>query len=108
MADKVLINIGYLSSDIRPLCIIIKEIKSYTDHMNILANNKEFLRYTEIWNKIVNLVNEKFNKRGLYNKSTHNEHIKTNICPYNEDFHGNKKLAQDEYYGNSIYNRIYL
>ena len=40
--------IGYLSDGFRPLCIIIKEIKLYTDHMNILANNTEFLKYTEI------------------------------------------------------------
>ena len=33
--------------------------------MNILANNKEFLKYIEIWNKIKDLFNEKFNKRGL-------------------------------------------
>ena len=32
--------IGYLSDDFRPLCIIIKEIKLYTDRVNILADNK--------------------------------------------------------------------
>ena len=95
--------IGYISNDFRPLCIIIKEIKLYTDHMNILADNKEFSKYTEIWNKIVNLFYEKFNKRGLYNNPTHNnEHIKTKISPYNENFHGNKKHTKDKYYGNSI------
>ena len=35
--------IGYLNDDFRPLCVTIKEIKLYTDHMNISANNKEFL-----------------------------------------------------------------
>ena len=94
--------IGYLRDDFRPLCIIIKEIILYTDHMNILADNKEFLKYTEIWNKILDLFNKKFNKRGLYNKPTHNEHVRTKICPYNENFHGNKKRTKDEYYGNSI------
>ena len=85
--------IGYLSNDFRPLCIIIKEIKLYTDHM----------KYTEIWNKIVNLFYEKFNKRGLHNNPTHNnEHIETKISPYNENFHGNKKLTKDKYYDNSI------
>ena len=49
--------IGYLSDDFRSVCIIIKERKLYTDHMNILANNKESLKYTEIWNKIVDLFN---------------------------------------------------
>ena len=33
--------IGYLSGGFKPLCIIIKEIKLYTDHMNILAINKK-------------------------------------------------------------------
>ena len=32
----------------------------------------------------------------------HNEYIKTKIIPYNENFHGNKKLSKDEYYGHSI------
>ena len=32
--------IGDLSDDFRPLCIIIKEIKLYTDRVNILADNK--------------------------------------------------------------------
>ena len=32
--------IGYLSGGFRPLCIIIKDIKLYTNHKNILANNK--------------------------------------------------------------------
>ena len=40
--------IGYLSGSFRPLCIIITEIKLYTDHLNILANSKEFLKYIEI------------------------------------------------------------
>ena len=60
--------------------------------MNILANNKECLKYNEIWNKIVDLFNEKFNKRERYNRAVYNnEYIKTKTCPYNEDFYGNKK-----------------
>ena len=38
-------DIGYISGGFRPPCIIIKEIKLYTDHMNILTNNKEILKY---------------------------------------------------------------
>ena len=63
--------------------------------MNILADNKEFLKYTEIWNKIVDLFNAKCNKRGLYNKPTYNDYIKTKISPFNKGFHGNKKLTKD-------------
>ena len=64
--------IGYLRGGFKPLCIIIKEIKLYTDHINILANNKEFLKYIEIWNKIESLFNAKFNKRGFYNRPVYN------------------------------------
>ena len=71
--------------------------------MNILANNKEFLKCIEIWNKIVDLFNEKFNRRGVYNKPVYdNEYIRTKISPFNENFHGNLKLTKDEYYFNSI------
>ena len=46
--------------------------------MNILANNKEFLKYIEIWNQIKDLFNEKFNKRRLHNKPAYNnEFIRT-------------------------------
>ena len=72
--------IRHFHDDFRPLQIIIKEIKLYTDYMNILAN-KEFLKYIEIWNKNVDLFNRKHNKRGLYNKPTYNnEYISTKIC----------------------------
>ena len=37
--------------------------------MNILANDIEFLKYIEIWDKIEALFNEKFNKRRLYNNT---------------------------------------
>ena len=61
--------IRYLSGGFRPLCIIIKDTKLYTNHMNILADNKEFLKYTEIWNKIKSLFNEKFDKKGCITDS---------------------------------------
>ena len=34
--------------------------------------------------------------------SIYNECLKNKISPYSEDFHGNKKLTKDEYYGHSI------
>ena len=71
--------------------------------MNILSNNKEFLKYIEIWNKVKFLFNEKFNKRGLCNRPVYNnEYIKTKISPYNDVFKGNKKLTKEEYYCYSI------
>ena len=39
----------------------------------------------------------------MHNKPVYNnEYIKTKISPYNENFHGNKKLTKYEYYGRSI------
>ena len=36
--------IAYLSGGLRPLHIIIKNIKLYTDRMNVLANDSELLK----------------------------------------------------------------
>ena len=50
--------IGYVgSTSFRSLHIIIKNIKLYTDDMNVLANNNELLKYIEIRNKIETLLN---------------------------------------------------
>ena len=77
--------IGYVgSTGFRPLYIIIKKIKLYTNHMNVLADNGEVLKCIEIWDKIDN-----------------DKYIKTKRSPYNENFH-DKKLRKVEYYGHSI------
>ena len=96
--------IGYVgSTGFRPLHIEIrKKIKLYTNHMNVLADNKELLKYIKIWDKIVDLFNKKHNKKVLYNNTIYNKCIKTKISLYNEKFHGNKKLTKDKYYGNSM------
>ena len=95
--------IAYLSGGFRPLHIIIKDIKLYTNHMNVLANDNELLKYIEIWNKIEYLFNKKFNKKEFYSKPTfNNKYIKTKINLYNKNFQGNKKLIKDKYYGHSI------
>ena len=87
--------IGYLSGGFKPLCFITKEIKLYTDHMNISANNKEFLKYIEIWNNIEALFNEILNIRGLYNRPVYNnEYIRTKISQYNYVFKGKKNLQR--------------
>ena len=70
--------------------------------MNVLADNKEFLKYIKICDKILDLFNKKHNKRVLCNNTIYNERIKTKISPYQEKFHSNKKLTKDKYYGNSI------
>ena len=43
--------IAYLSGGFIPLHIVIKNIKLYTDRMNVLAIDNELLKYIEIWNK---------------------------------------------------------
>ena len=71
--------------------------------MNVLANDNELLKYTEIWNKIEALFNKKFNKKGFYIKPVYNnEYIKTKIKSCNENFRGNKRLTKDKCYGHSI------
>ena len=40
--------ISYLSDGFRPLCINIKNRKLYTNHMNVLANDNELLKYIKI------------------------------------------------------------
>ena len=95
--------IAYLSGSFKPLHTILKDTKLYTNHINVLANNNELLKYIEIWNKIESLFNKKFNKKGLYSKPTYiNESIKTKISSYNENIYDFKKLTKDEYCGHSI------
>ena len=95
--------IAYLRGGFKPLHIIIKDIKLYTKHMNDLANDNELLKHIEISNKIEALFNKKSNKQGFHSKLTYNnEYIKTKLSPYNEDFHGNKRLIKDKYFGHSI------
>ena len=57
--------IAYLSGGFKPLHIIIKDIKLYTNHMNVLANDNELLKYIEIWNKIEFLSNKNLIKKGF-------------------------------------------
>ena len=53
----------YIYSGFIPLYIVIPQINFYTNYINILANDKEFLKYIEIWNKIKDLFKNLFNKR---------------------------------------------
>ena len=95
--------VGYLSDLFRPLHIIIKETKLYTNYGNTLADNIDFLKDIEIFSKIKDLFNEKFNKRGYSKNLMHNkEYIKPKISPFNKNFHGNKKFIKNKYYGNSV------
>ena len=53
--------IAYLTGGFKPLHIIIKDIKLYTNHMNVLSNDNELLKNIEIWSKIESLFNKTFN-----------------------------------------------
>ena len=87
--------IPYSNGGLRPLHIIIKDIKLYANRVNFLASDNELLKYIEIWNKIESLFNKKFNKNGFHSKPVYNEYIKTKISSYNENFHDFKKLTRD-------------
>ena len=64
--------IGYVrSTGFRPLHIIIKNIRLYTNHMNVLANDNESLKYIKMWSKIKALL-----KKTLYNRPVYNKYIK--------------------------------
>ena len=50
----------------KPLHTITEKKKLYTNHMNVLADNGEVLKYIEIWDKIEALFNKKFNNKPVY------------------------------------------
>ena len=64
---------------ILPLCIVIPQITLYTNYINISANEKEFLKYIEIWDKIKNLFKNLFNKMFDSEPIYNNEFIRTKI-----------------------------
>ena len=69
--------IAYSNGGLRPLHIIIKDLKLYTNHMNVLANDNQLLKYIEIWNKIVVLFNGvALNKKGFHSDPAHNNEYK--------------------------------
>ena len=54
--------------------------------MSFLVNDAELLiKYTEIWNKITDLINKKFDSEPVYN----NKYINTKIKLYNNDIKTN-------------------
>ena len=79
--------IAYLNGGFKQLYITIKNIKLYTNDMNVLANDNELLKYIEIWKNIESLfngvaLNRKFNKKGFHSKLVYNnEYIVTRISP---------------------------
>ena len=95
--------ISYLSDGFNPLRINTKNIKLYTNHMNVLANDNKLLKYIKIWNKIETLFNEvALNKKGFHCDHINNKYIKTKISSYNENFHDFQKLVKNEHCDHSV------
>ena len=77
--------IGYLHDDdfIRPLCIIIPQVSGYIKYFDNGGENMSFriedervyLKYTEICNKIKNSLGIKFHSQPIYD----NKYIKTKV-----------------------------
>ena len=81
--------IGYLHDDdvIRPLCIILPQISGYIKYFDNSGENMSFeiedesvyLKYTEIWNKIKDILNVEF-----HSQPTHDDkYIKTKVKTFN-------------------------
>ena len=90
--------VAYLNGGLRPLHVIIKTKKLYTNNMNFLANDNELLKYIKIWSRIEALFNRiALNKKGFHSEPTYNnEHIKTKISSYNGNFCDFKRLTKNE------------
>ena len=81
--------IGYLHADnvIRPSCIILPQMSGYIKHFDNGGTNVSFkiedervyLKCTEIWNKIKNLLNVKFHTQTIYD----DKYIKTKVKTFN-------------------------
>ena len=77
--------IGYLHDDdgIRPLCIILPQMSGYIKYFDNGGKNMSFkiedervyVKYNEIWNKIKNSLNSKFYSQPIYD----NKYIKTKV-----------------------------
>ena len=71
--------IGYLHDDdvIKPLCIILPEMSGYIKYFDNGGKNTSFkiedesvyLKYTEIWNEIKDILNVKFHSQPIVSQS---------------------------------------
>ena len=85
--------IGYNDNVIRPLRILLPKMIGYIKYFEDDKKTKSFvvddaellIKYTEIWNKIRNLINKKFDSEPVYN----NKHINTKSKLCNNDIKTN-------------------
>ena len=91
--------VGYLNDNFRPLNIVIKDTELCANNMHVLTDHTKFLKYVEIWNRIVSLFNKSTSRNFKYNI----EYIKARISPHNENLHDiNKRLKKGNYYGTLV------
>ena len=85
--------IGYNDNIIRPLRILLPKMIGYIKYfeddkktMSSVVDDAElFIKYTEIWGKIRDLINKKFDSEPVYN----NKYINTKVKLYNNDIKTN-------------------
>ena len=85
--------IGYNDNVIRPLRILLPKMIGYIKYfeddkktMSSVVDDAElFIKYTEIWNKMRDLINKKFDSEPVYN----NKYIHTKVKLYNNDIKTN-------------------
>ena len=81
--------IGYLHVDdvIRPLCIVLPPMTGYITYFDnggknmpfLIKDEDAYLKYTEIWNKIKNLLSAKLHSQPIYD----DKYIKTKVRTFN-------------------------
>ena len=92
--------LGYIHDDdvIRPLCIILPEMSGFIKYFDNGGNNmslkieeeSEYLKYSEIWNKIKDILNLKFHSQPIHD----NKYIKTEVKAFNKMI--NTLFSRDE------------
>ena len=86
--------IGYNDDVIRPTCIKLPQMIGYAKCFGSnktmffkVIDNKLLKKYTQIWKKVRNLVNMKFENKPVY--GDHDKYIKTKIKVYGDKVNTN-------------------
>ena len=72
--------VGYLNDGFKPLNIVIKDTELCANNTHILPGSANFLKYIEVWDKIVSLFNKNTSKNLRYDI----EYIKPKISSFNK------------------------
>ena len=88
--------VGYLDGSFKQLNVVINDTEMCANNMHILPSSPNFLKYIEIWDKIVSLFNKNTSKNFRYDI----EYIKPKTSFFNENRYDiNKRLKRGNYYG---------